>query len=398
MTVMIVSLIGIISVKAEEISYSGQFRLQFYSLATGTTALTNVGNFDTAQQLSSGYGVSKIITRYSGITFKKDTKYRVTTIVGFAPVDITQSFTYVDNIGCFGTASTSNWSADSSLIKSCEIVNIERVPNQNRVKYTVDITPKNNVPGIQFNINTSITEEVRVVNVYTASSISVADNVIGAITEQTEEITNVIEEANEELINVITGQNTTCKTITIDKNTNGNKNGSLASNCTQAASTSSLLTKYIPVNNESVANGLRTGASYCFYDENKTAIGTKTSTSATSITIPNNAKYIRFQIANTNYEYANVKTCSTNTEAILDQDYEYEENVDQSVTDYENTQQSINNQLDLDTTNKINIALDTNSNNFIWMIFDSLKNVNGKIILFFNSLMALGIIKLILGR
>lgn len=126
-------------------------------------------------------------------------------------------------------------------------------------------------------------------------------------------ITNVINENNQNLINIINQNNTTCETIIINKDTPGNVRGGLSNNCAETGG-SGWRTKAYKIEEGTTITGLRTLAYYCFYDENMVPIGGRSQTSASSITIPNGAKFIKFNGSNSyTYDFASLYQCKTNT-------------------------------------------------------------------------------------
>ncbi len=144
------------------------------------------------------------------------------------------------------------------------------------------------------------------------------------ITQQTEKInetiTNLeetIQQNNEELINVITENNQVCESFIIDKSTNGVINGYLSTDCKglSSSSGSSHLSGFYSLSSSSTLEGLRTDGYYCFYDDSKTAIGSRTRSSISSITIPENAKYVRFQTSNNANPFFKLYSCMSNAES-----------------------------------------------------------------------------------
>lgn len=222
--------------------------------------------------------------------------------------------------------------------------------------------------------------------------------------ENTQNIINNINEANTNLINAITEQNKTCKTTVINKNTDGNQKGALANNCNATGSTSSLITKTFKIEEGTTITGLRTLAYYCFYDENMTAIGTRTQTSASQITIPNGAKFIRFQVQNNVYDYASIYQCMSNTDAILDQDHTYnKEDISDKVNNEHNKQQEILENIDdsyIESQEWEEIGNILNSSRGEWLMqkLNTTGQMHQKVFLMLTTVLALGIIKMILGR
>lgn len=234
------------------------------------------------------------------------------------------------------------------------------------------------------------------------------NQIIINIEEQTTVIENAIENSTTNIIEGLKEQNNVCRTIYVNNKVKGTLGVRLNNNGSVLAGNNYLLTDYIELGENAKVkqkNALSSSYYSCWFDENKNVISCfypTTTNNNTYLTIPTNAKYLQASLPSTGstgqkiiYE---VEGCINGNQAIMDAEHTYTEEKNQELIDYEDTQDSIDNQLDLDTTNKIDIALDTNSNNFIWMVFDSIKNINNKIILFFNSIMALGIIKMILGR
>lgn len=318
---------GIMRVNAAEINYTGQFRLQYFSLATGDSALTNVGPFNTGQTLSSGYGVSKVIARYYGTTYTSGTTYRVATVVGFAPSEIASNYRNIESIGCFGTTSSSNWNADNTLVE-CSIVGVGQIPNTNRIKYIVDITPNSNIQGLQFNINYAITEEVRTVNVYTASTITTGPDITSAIDDQTiiiqeefENITNVIEQNNQNLINSITEQNQVCTDydLTSIKTDNAYIN---RNNGNEQSANGYGITDYININGTDKVQITLTypgndNLGYCFYNVNKVIISCGQLYNIETIDVPNNAYYFRGSIQKSTNK-PQYKICKNGNQALTE--------------------------------------------------------------------------------
>lgn len=312
-------------VKADSVSYNySQYRTQYYQLSSGTSAWNSWTNFGTSTALSNGYGVSTIAFRF-GLSqkFQPNTNYRVVIEVGYSPSStIDDTFVNVEfPISCAGS-STSSWSSDTSLIESCTYLGAIKVSGTNHVKYVIDVVPTLAIYGFQFNLSFVGTSEVSSLRAHTSSEILTGNDVGSVIEEQTliiqdgfTDITNIINQTNEDLINAITESNTTCETITISKNISNILAGSLATACTRAASSSAYVTDYIRVNNLSNISVLR-NSSYCFYDNSKTPIGSKSTYTSGTLTIPQNASYVRVQFSQSgSYEYANIKTCMSNTES-----------------------------------------------------------------------------------
>lgn len=207
-------------VKADTINYTyKKYRIQQYSLGQGNSWFSNVTDFGTSTALGTDQGVSMISARFGYSTkFNSGQTYRVVVESGWSPSSTIPNVALnVDHVNCYGSTSTSSWSADSTLISDCNFVGVSRVPNSNHVKYIIDIVPLQTIIGIQFNIYLGGTDAINSVNVYTKSTITTGEDITGAIDEQTiiienefEDITNIITENNENLINSITDSSITC--------------------------------------------------------------------------------------------------------------------------------------------------------------------------------------------
>lgn len=317
-------------VKADTLDYTlKQYRIQYYSLSEGTTAWNSWTNFQTGTSFSGGYGVKTIAVRFgssSSNKFQSGTSYRVVVETGFSPSDvINRTYLYVDSFTCNGSSGTSSWSNDSSLVTNCVFVGASRVSGTNHVKYIFDIEPTAVIQGIQFNINFGGTEEVNSVNVYNKSSIVYGPDISSVIEDQTiiiqnefNELSETIIQNNEELINAITENNTFCEAILVNNQTKGLIHGSLGSSCNFTSSSTQWVSPFYKLSSSSTINGLRTGGYYCFYDESKTVVGSRSSSSVSSISIPNGAVYVRFAIPNNTNNFFNIYTCKSNTESIND--------------------------------------------------------------------------------
>lgn len=205
MTIAVVSLIGITSVKAAEVNYNfKQYRVQYYNLGTGVSNWTSYVNFDTSTPISNGYGVSGIAVKFGSTSkFNAGQSYRVVIDTAWQPVAaLNNTGKNVDHTNCLGTLTTSNWDANASRIQSCDYVGFTLVPNSTRIRYMYDITPSTTVEGLQFNIYFSGTEETTYINVKTTSYITTGEDITGAIEEQTTIITNVIEDSIQDLIDI----------------------------------------------------------------------------------------------------------------------------------------------------------------------------------------------------
>ena len=206
MTIMIISLIGITSVKAQEINYNfKQYRVQYYNLGNGTSAWTSYVNFNTATNISNGYGVSGIAVKFGySSKFQAGTKYRVIIDIAWQPQDaVDYTAKNVDHTNCLGTLTTNNWSADASRIESCDYIGYSPVPNSTRIKYVYDIVPAVTVEGIQFNVYYNGTAEVSYINVKTTSSITTGEDISGAINEQTIVLSEEIQQIGIDITTVI---------------------------------------------------------------------------------------------------------------------------------------------------------------------------------------------------
>ena len=173
-------------VNASTVDYTyKKYRVRYYSLATGTDALTSVTDMGTRTELSSGYGVSMVSVRFGWSTkFQAGTTYHVVIDTGFAPSSIETTFLNVDSFLCFGSSTTSSWDAQTSFISSCDFVG-SSINGNNRVNYVFNITPVADIQGIQFNIYFAITEQVSAVNVRPTSLVTYGDDPTGAINDQT---------------------------------------------------------------------------------------------------------------------------------------------------------------------------------------------------------------------
>lgn len=304
-----------------------QYRVQYYSLSTGDSYWTNATAFGTSTPFNSGYGVSAIAPRFGWSSkFQAGTNYRVVVEAGFSPSsNIPISFLNIADFNCYGSTSTSSWSADASLIATCDYLGATRVPNSNHVKYVFDITTLSTIIGLQFNIYFAGTSEVNAVNVYTKSIITYGEDLSGAINEQTIIIQDEIEKSTTEIIDAITENDKVCKTQRVNKYSNIEQNGcSLNAAGTTICSTSTAhysLTKFYNIGTDTEILAFRNMQNNysAFYDSSGSLIstfkGTTSSTSGVSITIPNNAKYVRFSVGNNyNYDYYSFKTCGKSGE------------------------------------------------------------------------------------
>lgn len=200
-----------ITPKADTLNYNyKKYRVQFYSLSSGgNPAWTDVTNFQTSTPLSNGYGVSAISVRIgttSGSSFVAGTTYRVIVDTGLSPISEKQYLIY-DHTGCYGSANTTNWSADATKIADCELIGIQDVNNSVHRKFVYEITPAVSSGGIQFNIYFTGTAQFTSINVYNNTSVSYGPDIAGAIEEQTiiitEEIQNAVNDINITIENVI---------------------------------------------------------------------------------------------------------------------------------------------------------------------------------------------------
>ena len=94
----------------------------------------------------------------------------------------------------------------------------------------------------------------------------------------------------------------------------------------------------------------------------------------------------------------------TETNNTLQQDHTYNNNASQSTTTQENQMNSfeqeedtLRNSLNLDIEDS-EITINPNASNFIWETINRLRQMSGKIVLLFTSVLSLGIMKMILGR
>ena len=316
--------LGIMKVNADTLTYD----YSSFAVREGTT-WTSQGPFGTGVHNLTVNAVS-IRLGYTD-AFKANQTYRIIYDVGYADITVALEDILVltpSSYTCAGSTQWSSWTNNEGYIQSCNLIGATRVNNTNKVRYVFEITPLQNIKGIQTIIrfdNDRYT--LSTINVYNTTNITFPEDVGGAINEQTTIIQNefndlsqTINENNQNLIDAITEQNQVCKDITIKRNTSGNTNGALASNCSVTSSTSAYITDYLDLTVYSSVSTFRSGASYCFYDSNKIAIGTKTGTgsSSTTLTIPTNARYIRFQVPNQSYEYGNVHSCKNSGQATTD--------------------------------------------------------------------------------
>ena len=306
-------------VNAEEVNYSyGKWR------ANNNGTWTGPDDFGTN---ASSVILNGISARFGWSTkFQAGTTYRMVVESGFASYTIASEDIGVlspISVNCYGSTSTGSWSADASLIANCDYIGATRVTNSNHVKYIIDITPLSTIIGLQVNINYDSNDRYTLssVNVYKSSSISYGESVSGAIDEQTIVIQNEFNDLeqtiinnNQTLIDSITENNTTCESVVITQSTPGISYGALNSSCRQLTSSTALVTPYYRVTSSSVLTGLRTGGYVCFYDDSKSFIS-RSSSSASTMTIPSNAKYVKFQISNNTQEYFRLYSCMSNTES-----------------------------------------------------------------------------------
>ena len=316
-------------VNASSVDYTyKKYRVRYYSLATGDSALTSVTDMGTATTFSSGYGIEMVSARFGWSSrFQAGTTYRVTIDVGFGGLETT--FLNIDNFACFGSSTTSSWDAQENLISTCNFIG-SSLNNSGRVNYMFDITPLSNVQGIQFNIYLGVTEEVSAVNVRPTSTVTYGDDPTGAINEQTivieqefENITNIINENNQNLINSITEQNQVCEIIdknkiVIDGKYLNSNNGDLISNSSYG------ITDFIKVgsNDKMTIASVFTWASagYCFYTVNKTLIScsyTSGHSVGDLVTIPATASYFRTSI-HKDYNLPTFQLCRNGNQAMND--------------------------------------------------------------------------------
>lgn len=317
---------GGLELKAATIDYNyRQYRVQYYSLSQGTSTWTSWTNFGTSSPLSSGYGVSTLAVRFGYSTkFTSGTSYRFIVESGFSPsATINETFLNINNTSCYGS-STSTWSNDASLL-TCDFVGALRVTGTNHVKYVFDVTPMANIYGVQFNIGFAGTSEVSSVNTYTKSSISYGEDVSGAINEQTIIIQDEIHNSTTEIIDAITENDKVCTTKRINKTSSLERTGcSLNATGTTICSSSTTnygITKMFTIGTDTQILAFRSMSNNysAFYDSTGTLISTfrgqTASTSGVEISVPSNAKYVRFSVGtNYNYDYYSLKTCGKSGE------------------------------------------------------------------------------------
>ena len=420
-TLVIVCSIGIISIKADNISYTyKKYRIQFYSLGQGTNAWTEWTDFGTSSTLSSGYGIQTTAVRLGNSTgFNAGNTYRIVIDLGISPSAEKQYVMY-NSSSCYGTTSTSTWS--NTQINDCEYIGMNDVNNSVHRKMIFDVTPTTNVQGIQINIGWSGTAEIGSVNVYNTTTITTGPDITGAIDDQTiviqeefEELTEIITQQNENLITAITENGKVCQEIGFKRDTSTLEEGQITSTGGIGNSSGLKHTDYIKIDtssktyNEGTWPNAQSSDYFCMYDENKTK--TRCFTYATYYSngkfifdsFNENEKYIRLSIWTNAYNTGTlyVKSCQQQGQAIqdtLNEDHTYNNaDITGDVDDLHNLQEDIKDNLNLDTTNKLTFWWNTTHLNWLWTkanyyLNDSYLNT------IFTSFMALGIIKLILGR
>lgn len=320
------SWLSIMRVNADSFDYTlGQYRLQ-YHMGNSNTWIGPY-DFNTSTDTSSYDYIKAFAVRLGNSNkFVGMREYTVSIEVGFSPIGnaINNAYTAPTSFSCSGSTSLSSWSADSSKVDSCEFVGATRVGSTNHIKYIYKIKMKQDIVGIQININLYDNPPYGVngFNVYKNTSITFGEDVSGAIDNQTiiiqNEINNledVINENNNNLINIINENNQTCEAIVVSLNTPRMVSGAFNSACRQVSSSTAKVSPYYRLSSTSTINGLRSGGYACFYDDTKTVIGSRVASSAASMTIPSNAKYVRFQVPGQTYEFFNVYTCQSNTDS-----------------------------------------------------------------------------------
>lgn len=323
-------LCGGLETKAATADYTyKQYRVQYYSLATGDSAWTSWSTFGTSSSLSNDYGVSAIATRFGWSSkFQAGTSYRVVIEAGYSPSSsIPISFLELTNFNCYGSTTTGSWSSDASLISTCDFVGISRVTNSNHVKYIFDITPLSTIAGLQFNLYFGGTSQVSSVNVYAKSQITYGEDIGGAIEEQTIIIQEQIDNSTTEIIDAITDNDKVCKSFNVNGNyTTSETNKALNSSGVAATSTSYNISSYIEVNTDTKIYVKRSTSRYaCFYNNNYQLISCAYINSDavnTQLTIPTNAKYFRATLCNSasclGSTHFIIETCSTGNQSIND--------------------------------------------------------------------------------
>lgn len=144
------------------------------------------------------------------------------------------------------------------------------------------------------------------------------------IENQNENTQDIINNNNQNTQIIMEGQKVCTNTI-INRNTEiGTDNGRLNSNGGILNTTSSFITKYIEINSESEIKVLyKLGSHYnCFYTEDLTKISCWTNSSYSvgdTITIPNNAKYVKFSLQKNNAnDLVSIHKCINGNQAIND--------------------------------------------------------------------------------
>lgn len=92
------------------------------------------------------------------------------------------------------------------------------------------------------------------------------------------------------------------------------------------------------------------------------------------------------------------------TNEIISKDHNYNtdpsestENEKQQMENYEQEEDSLRNELNLNIEDT-EITINPNASSFIWNVVDRLRGMSGKIVLLFTSVLSLGIMKMVLGR
>ena len=406
---VIINLIGLISVKAETVNYTyGKWR------ANNNGTWTSVENFGTNQERVT---LNAISARFGWSTkFQAGTTYRVVIESGFKLFDVAISDIGVlipISVNCFGSTSTSSWSADSSLIANCDYIGATKVANSNHVKYIIDITPLSTIIGLQVNINYDSNDRYMLssVNTYTSSNITYGESISSVIDEQTVTIVNNQNENTQEIINnqnentqiIMEGQKV-CNIY--DKTSIKEENTAITNAQGNTANLNNYgITDYIKINqndNLKIITQNSNSQYSCFYNINKTLISCFKNNEVgnnVDITIPNNTSYIRFTIY-TNTNIPNFKLCRNGNQAIMDQDHTYNqenpaheeqeenESLSETIADYFD---------DFQTGFEYHITIPTQAANFIWSIINRLTQME-IIRTFMISILCLGLVKMVLNR
>ena len=411
--VVIINLIGLISVKAETVNYTyGKWR------ANDNGTWTSVENFGTNQERIILNGIS---ARFGWSTkFQAGTTYRVVVESGFKLFDVAISDIGVltpVSVSCYGSTSTSSWSADSSLIANCDYIGATKVANSNHVKYVIDITPLSTIIGLQVNISYDSNDRYMLtsVNTYTNSEITYGESISSVIDEQTITIVNNNNENTQEIINnqnentqmIVEGAKV-CSNTYIDKKM-GYEDGNLQDNGIVNTNNGEnfTTTNYIEINEDSkitIVNQYNYNAKVCYYNETRIVISCSNSAnlnSGTQLTIPVNAKYVRLTVTKVyNLPTYNIYKCINGNQAIMDQDHNYnqENPAQQEQQENESLSETIKDYFDdFQTGFEYHITIPTQAANFIWTIINRLTQME-IIRTFMVSILCLGLVKMVLNR